>query len=256
MPLPHYYSTLVPFRASFRSGHPVLTYHHVGPRPRGVRLKGLFLSPKLFARQIAELGEAGFSSQPMAAITSPRMEARPLVFITFDDGFQDVFEHALPVLRQQRCCSIVFLVSEFIGKTNEWQQRAGDVVQPMMDESQARDWLAAGQEIGSHTQTHPRLAHISAQQAREEIVASKKSLEDRFGRAIDHFCYPYGDWNESVRDLVQAAGYKTACTTDPGVNLPGTSPFELKRFTARYPSRNLKNIWAEITRFWNRGGAS
>jgi peptidoglycan/xylan/chitin deacetylase (PgdA/CDA1 family) len=253
MSLPHYYSTLAPFRATFRTGHPVLTYHHVGPRPRGVRLKGLFLSQKLFVRQIAELGEAGFSSQPLAAITSSHTDARPLVFLTFDDGFRDVFEHALPVLRQQRCCSIVFLVSEFIGKTNEWQQRAGDIAVPMMDEAQARDWLAAGQEIGSHTRTHPRLTQLSADRAREEIVASKKSLEDRFGRAVDHFCYPYGDWNEAIRDLVQEAGYRTACTTNPGVNLPGTSPFELKRFTARYPSRNLKALLARFGRFWSQG---
>jgi len=225
----------------------------VGPRPRGVRLKGLFLSPKLFARQLAELCAEGFSSQPLGAIISARTGPRPRVFLTFDDGFRDVFEHALPVLQQQRCCSIVFLVSEFIGKTNEWQQRAGDATAPMMDEAHARDWLAAGQEIGSHTQTHPRLAQLPAQQAREEIFASKKSLEDRFGRAIDHFCYPYGDWNETVRDLVQAAGYKTACTTIPGINVLGTSPFELKRFTARYPSRNLKALWARFSS-WRSGG--
>jgi peptidoglycan/xylan/chitin deacetylase (PgdA/CDA1 family) len=70
-----------------------------------------------------------------------------------------------------------------------------------------------------------------------------------FGRPIQHFCYPYGDWNEAVRDLVADAGYQTACTTQPGVNTAGDSPFALKRFTARYPSRNLKAIWARL-RTW------
>ncbi|MGH7967557.1 MAG: polysaccharide deacetylase family protein, partial [Limisphaerales bacterium] len=88
---------------------------------------------------------------------------------------------------------------------------------------------------------------LSASKANEEIVTSRKSLEDRFGLRIQHFCYPYGDWNETVRDLVEAAGYKTACTTNSGVNVGETSPLELKRFTARYPSRNLKAIW---TRLW------
>jgi peptidoglycan/xylan/chitin deacetylase (PgdA/CDA1 family) len=90
------------------------------------------------------------------------------------------------------------------------------------------------------------LTELPVSKAREEIVASRKSLEDRFGVPIEHFCYPYGDWNETVRDVVQEAGYKTACTTNSGVNGRATSPFELKRFTARYPSRNLKTLWAML----------
>src|SRR5258706_9633997 len=60
MALPHYYSSLRPFRESFRTGQPVLTYHHVGRRTRGSRLKGLYVSGKLFTRQMAELQTAGF----------------------------------------------------------------------------------------------------------------------------------------------------------------------------------------------------
>jgi peptidoglycan/xylan/chitin deacetylase (PgdA/CDA1 family) len=243
---PPYYSSLAPFLPTFLSGSPVLTYHHVGPRPFGVRLKGLFVSPKLFRRQLAELKTAGFSSSSMRAITLPRVEGRHRVYVTFDDGFRDVFEHALPILQELGFCSIVFLASEMIGKTNEWQQRAGDVTVPLMDEAQIRDWLAAGQEIGSHTRTHPWLTRLSAEQAKEEIFTSKRTLEDKFGVPVEHFCYPYGDWNASVRSLVQAAGYRTACTTEAGVNGPETSAYELKRFTARYPSRNLKAIWARL----------
>jgi len=115
-----------------------------------------------------------------------------------------------------------------------------------MDDAQVLNWLAAGHQIGSHTRTHPWLTRLPRAAAREEIASSKKALEDRFSVAVEHFCYPYGDWNESVRDLVVAAGYKTACTTEPGVNTAADSPFALKRFTARYPSRNLKAIWARL----------
>lgn len=248
MPLPHYYSSLKPFRVMFQKGAPVLAYHHVGPRLRGVRLKGLFLSPRLFLRQMTELRQGGFSSAFLDTVVSP-VSSAPRVFLTFDDGFQDVFEHALPIMQQCGFRSIVFLVSDLIGKTNEWQQRVGDVPVPLMDEPQIRDWLAAGHQIGSHTRSHPRLTHLPAGQAREELLASKKSLEDRFGVPIEHFCYPYGDWDESVRNLVPAAGYKTACTTESGVNTSTTLPYELRRFTARYQSRNLKALWARI---WQR----
>ena len=109
-----------------------------------------------------------------------------------------------------------------------------------MDAAQVSEWLAAGHEIGSHTLKHPWLTRLPAREAREEIVASKKKLEDLFGLTVEHFCYPYGDWNETVRDMVIEAGYQSACTTEFGINTPNTSPFAFKRITARYPSRNLK----------------
>jgi peptidoglycan/xylan/chitin deacetylase (PgdA/CDA1 family) len=246
----HYYSSLGPFRQQFLKGRPVLTYHHVGPRTRGARLKGLYVSPKLFARQIAELRAAGFSTTQFKSVVGPAANHESRVFLTFDDGFRDVFENALPVLQEQGFAGIQFLVADLLGRTNEWQQCAGDISEPLMDESHVRTWLAAGQEIGAHTCTHPWLTKISRGAAREEIVASKKSLEDRFGVRVDHFCYPYGDWNEPVRDQVMAAGYLTACTTRAGVNLPGSPPFELKRFTARYPTRNLKALWSRL-RGWD-----
>ena len=249
MSAPHYYSRLAPFESLFLTGKPILTYHHVGPRPRGARLKGLYVSPRLFNRQIKELKSAGFSTPPFSRVLEDAGNPGKQVFLTFDDGFCDVFEHALPALQAHGLRAILFLASDLIGKTNEWQQRAGDVVEPLMDETQVRDWIAAGQEIGSHTCTHPRLTQLSREQAREEIVTSRKQLEDRFGVAIEHFCYPYGDWNPAVRDLVEAAGYHTACTTQSGVNADVVRPFELKRLTARYPTRSFKALWRGL-----RGG--
>jgi len=111
-----------------------------------------------------------------------------------------------------------------------------------MDEIQVREWLAAGHEIGSHSMTHRNLRHVSPGDAREEIAASKKALEDRFGVEVPHFCYPFGSWNDSVRDLVAAAGYRTACTVLFGVNPPGTSPFELRRIIPLSAARLLNKI--------------
>ena len=98
-----------------------------------------------------------------------------------------------------------------------------------MDEAQVRQWLGGGHEIGSHSITHRNLRHLSPAEAREEIFGSKKSLEDRFGLPVQHFCYPYGSWNQAVRDLVCEAGYRTACTVRFGVNGPSNSPYELRR---------------------------
>jgi peptidoglycan/xylan/chitin deacetylase (PgdA/CDA1 family) len=115
-----------------------------------------------------------------------------------------------------------------------------------MDEAQVRDWLAAGHQIGAHTCTHPRLSQLSEAQAKEEISASRKKLEDRFGVPIEHFAYPYGDYNQRTVELVRQVGFQTAVTMNRGVNTPGTSELELRRWTARYTSRTIKNLFSRF----------
>ena len=245
-PLPHYYSSLVAFREVFAGGLPILTYHKLGPRPARVRLKGLYVSGALFDQQLAELREAGFRSVP-----PDHGLAGDHVVITFDDGFRNVFEHGLPLLARHGFRAIQFLLPARLGQMNTWEQAEGEAPERLMDPAEVRDWLDAGHWIGSHTCTHPWLTRLPLPQACEEIASSKHRLEDRFGVPVEHFCYPYGDWNEPVRELVAAAGYRTACTVEPGVNTPDTPRLALKRFTARYPSRTWRAL---LTWLWRRGG--
>jgi peptidoglycan/xylan/chitin deacetylase (PgdA/CDA1 family) len=242
--LPGYYTRLRPFRELFQSGVPILTYHKLGPRPPGVRLKGLYLSGKLFDRQLAELRQAGFRSAGLEELLDRTDNRDRLVVLSFDDGFASVLRHGLEPLARYGFSGIAFLVAGRLGDRSLWQAATGEVLEPLMDPGQVREWLAAGHQIGSHTLTHPHLTRLSAAQAREEIAASKKLLEDLFGVPIRHFCYPYGDWNPAVRDLVAAAGYDTACTADWGVNTAATPRFELRRLTARYRTRKLKTLLA------------
>lgn len=238
--LPACYARLAPFRALFAQGLPILTYHKLGPRPRGVRLKGLYLPARLFAQQLAELKAAGFKTTTPSDLG--QAASAPSVVLTFDDGFASVLTHGLDPLAQHQFRALQFLVANRLGQTNDWERALGEVQAPLMDVAQVRDWLAAGHQIGSHGLTHPFLPRLALAEAREEIVASKKKLEDTFGVPVRHFCYPYGDWNEPVRDLVAEAGYGAACTTDFGINPPGSPPLALKRVTVRYPSRNWSNF--------------
>ena len=242
--IPAYYSRLAEFRSLFNRGNPILTYHKLGPPPRRVRLKGLYLSRALFARQLQELRADGFTSGSLETCAGPRTGKQ--IVVTFDDGYVNALRHGLQPLADARFTAIQFLVADLLGKHNEWDVPLGEAPEPMMNETQVREWLAAGHHIGSHTLTHPFLTKVSHQAAKEEITASRKKLEDRFGRPIEHFCYPYGDWNEKVRDLVVDAGYQTACTTDTGINTAADAPFSLRRFTARYPTRTFKAVWSRL----------
>jgi peptidoglycan/xylan/chitin deacetylase (PgdA/CDA1 family) len=204
----------------------------------------MYLGEKLFARQLRELRLAGFANGTLDHARA--VDPGRTIAITFDDGYVNVLRHGIAPLAENGFKAIQFLVADLIGRRNEWDIALGEAPETMMDAAQVREWLAAGHDIGSHTLSHPFLTKISREQAREEIGASRKKLEDLFGRPIRHFCYPYGDWNEAIRDLVAEAGYATACTTNPGVNTAAVPPFELKRVTARYPSRNLKAIWSRL----------
>jgi peptidoglycan/xylan/chitin deacetylase (PgdA/CDA1 family) len=236
---------LEPFLDLFQTGVPVLMYHKIAEAPTGARLKGLYVPPERFAAQLDELREAGFvSCQPGAACESNGSARR--VALTFDDGFRNVWEHALEPLAARGFTATQFLVANFIGRLNQWEIREGEVHEPLMDVAQVRDWLKAGHRIGSHSLSHPYLTRLSMRDAREQIIASKKKLEDAFGIPIEDFCYPYGHWNETVRGLVMEAGYQTACAADYGVNTPAVSPFSLRRIIVRHPTRSLKVLKARL----------
>lgn len=226
---------------------PCLTYHKIGPRPRGVRIKGLYVSTRLFTRQLAELAAAGFNT-PAYGLAPTEANSDKTMALSFDDGFQSAFQNALEPLAQHGFRAIQFLVADRIGQFNEWEAQLGDVREPLMDVVQVKEWLAAGHQIGAHTLTHPFLTRVSAREAREQIFASGKKLEDLFGVPVRHFCYPYGDWNDPIRELVREAGYVTACTTDFGLNTNCTPPLEWRRIMARHRSISIKAIKARLAR--------
>jgi peptidoglycan/xylan/chitin deacetylase (PgdA/CDA1 family) len=242
---PTHYTSLKPFRDFFATGMPCLTYHKIAPRPPGVRIKGLYLNPRLFQKQMGELAEEGFTAPPYGQVPNGRNGSHTFA-LSFDDGFVNAFQIGLKTLAQYKFHAVQFLVADRIGQFNEWEVQLGDVREPLMDASQIREWMAAGHQIGAHTLTHPFLTRVSIREAREEIFASKKKLEDLFGVPIQHFCYPYGDRNQTIRDMVREAGYTTACTTDFGVNTAETPPLELRRIMARHRSISIKAIKAQL----------
>lgn len=239
---PPYYTSLEPFRALFAQGQPALMYHKLGPRPHGVRLKGLYIGGELFARQMHELRQAGYVS----VMPGEALEQSNSLVISFDDGYVSVLEHGLPVLQDNGFRAVQYIVAGEIGGHNRWDVAEGEVAAPLMDRVQLREWLAAGQAIGSHTVNHVWLTRVHPAVAREEITSSKARLEDLLGVAVEHFCYPYGDWNRQVRDWVEEAGYRSACTTAFGVNPAGTDPYAMSRLLVRYQSRSPRALWRRV----------
>lgn len=247
---PAYYTSLTPFRDLFATGVPILTYHKFGRRPRGVRLRGLYLPTALLRRQLAELRQAGFQTAGLGEVGVAGPVRR--IVLTIDDGFRSVLLEALPQLVAAGFQATLYLVADRLGGSNDWEVAEGEARAPLMDEGEVREWLAAGQRIGSHTLTHPYLTRVPLSVAREEVRASRRKLEDRFGVPVTDFCYPYGDWNAEVREEVVSAGYATATTTDFGINDPAGDPWALRRVTARHASWGWRSVRAWWRRRWPR----
>jgi len=211
-----------------------LMYHAVESPPLFHSHRGLYVEPSWLERQLRELATDGVAFISLTEWTERKPKPGRQAFVTFDDAFLDLRENALPVLNRLGVFAVTYVVADRIGGTNAWDADSGAQIRPLMDRADLLAWQAAGQEIGSHGMTHVHLTRVPLAQARAEIFDSRKKLEDLAGRPVRHFCYPYGDLNPAIRDLVGEAGYATATTTEPGLNGPDVDPLRLRRFPASH----------------------
>ena len=153
--------------------------------------------------------------------------------ITFDDGYRDNFENAVPVLEKLSLPATFFVVSQWIGTdVVPWWDRAQGARHPWMTWDQVRSLHRKGFDVGAHTRTHVDLGQVSEAEAREEVVGARLELEGQLAAPVELFAYPYGGRNhlaDANRNLVKAAGFRCCCSCFGGVNAVGTDPFHLGR---------------------------
>jgi peptidoglycan/xylan/chitin deacetylase (PgdA/CDA1 family) len=173
----------------------------------------LCVSPARFAEQMAWLARRGLRGVGIAELVDAMRAGRQrgLVGLTFDDGYTNVLETALPVLRQHGFGATAYIISDRLGGTNEWDE--GPTWQ-LMTGDQVRELAAAGIEIGSHAATHMRLAGASPAQLTAEISESRISLGALLGTEIRGFAFPYGSMDAASRQAVRDAGYEYACAVE------------------------------------------
>lgn len=234
-------------RRSLRDGVGIYVWHKVAPPPPRTRDPFEYSAPDRFREQLSALSALGAQCHTPDELGS---KAGPLsgFVLTFDDGYGNVIENALPILSQFNLKAMLYVVAGMLGKTNLWDQAKGDVTERLADAPQLREWVAAGHQLGSHSLTHPNLRKISLAAAREEILRSRLTLEDTFGIPIRHFCYPYGAYSTAIRQLVEECGYATASTMKFGTHLPGECPFELVRISPLSAGELARKALRRVTR--------
>jgi peptidoglycan/xylan/chitin deacetylase (PgdA/CDA1 family) len=183
---------------------PILAYRRISP-------DGLeAITPQVFEQHLQNLKQHGYYSASWEDWQSAKQAKTPLpgkaVLMTFDGGYLDFFQYALPLLKRFDFTATVFLVAESIGKTNSWEKAEFEEVQLMgwPEIWQLRD---AGIEFGSMSATHQPLTALSPTEIVREAAKSRAILERGLEKSVKYFAYPYGDFDPIVAHLIGASGY-------------------------------------------------
>jgi peptidoglycan/xylan/chitin deacetylase (PgdA/CDA1 family) len=207
------------------SGLRIIFYHRVADAR-----DELAVPTRRFREQMDFLASAGYRVVDVvqaAALLAEGDSVEKTIGLSFDDGYLDLAENALPVLSERGFRATVFIATGVTdGRTSfAWYRRQP----PLLTWDDIRQLDGGTFEFEAHTETHPNLLAVEDERAAAEIVGSKAELETRLGRPVTAFSYPAGLFGPRERRLVIAAGYEAAVSCEPGVNLPNTDRFALRR---------------------------
>ncbi|MCL5407480.1 MAG: polysaccharide deacetylase family protein [Patescibacteria group bacterium] len=197
---------------------PILMYHYIRNAENESQLgKNLSVSPKNFDSQIKWLKDNDYQTLKVADLTDPNKKElskiaynkkKPIV-ITFDDGYEDAYTNAYPVLQKYQMTATFYIIRDYVGRPE------------YMNQSQIDKLEKDGFEIGSHTLSHPDLTKLTPAEAQKQITDSKENALT--------FCYPAGKYDATTVKLVQGAGYLAAVTTHSGIADQNSNILELPR---------------------------
>lgn len=205
----------------------ILTYHKIGPQfDLGVNHQ----SPNQFYAQLKTLAEAGFSAVSLKQLSrlQPSLDDKKFA-ITFDDGYENIYACAFPVLLELGFTATVFMVTGFAGKYNSWDFNFGRKGFKHLTWEQIGEMAKYGISFGSHTVNHQDLSKLDRKYVEYELKISKETLEDKLGQEVKYLSYPFGKYNPLIQEMTQKAGYQNAFTLYPKGAGKNFDPFAIKR---------------------------
>ncbi len=206
---------------------PILMYHSIsGEENSATREKHPYYatttSPSVFRRQMGILKEHGYETislgEAAGLLKKKRKVVRPAVVITFDDGFRDFYDEAVPVLRHYGFSATMFLPTGYMSDSGETF-----LGRKMLTWGQVRELQKAGMRFGSHSVTHGKLVRLNRRRLLKELTISRREIEDHTGVETRSFSYPYAlpdqhrTFISRLEALLRQAGYRQGVSTRIGV---------------------------------------
>lgn len=209
---------------------PILMYHRIAEHASAL-MRRFTVTPHEFAAQLERLQHGGFTPLSVSAWLrlhlSSALPPRPVV-LTFDDGFSDFEQHALPLLRAHGAVATLYVVAGRVGQRSGWLP-GGDAELPLLDWAALARLQEAGIEIGSHGLTHRALDGLRDPDIATELNESRRLIGARLGRAPASVCYPFGFRDARVRRLARQAGYTSGCAVRYASATTPLDPFDIPR---------------------------
>lgn len=151
------------------------------------------------------------------------------MLITFDDGYEGVHRHGLPVLAKHGFAATLFVSTGWIKGAYD----TGGGLDAMLSWAQVRELAAEQVEIGGHSHTHPQLDQLSDDALRFEVLRCKEIIADELGSRPASFAYPYGYSSRRVRQVVRETGFAQSLAVGNGLARRRQGPYALQRVTVR-----------------------
>jgi peptidoglycan/xylan/chitin deacetylase (PgdA/CDA1 family) len=204
-------------------------YHYLSVPPPDADIYRLDLSvtPAAFDAQMAYLAQEGYHPIRLSDLSDYLLNGKPLptkpIVLTFDDGYADNYENALPILKKYKFPATFFIIAQF----------ADDKRPGYMNWDQIEDLAINGMEVGSHSLDHIDLYRKPRATQVTEIDGSKAMIEARIGTPVTSFCYPAGHYDLQTINVLRSGGYFAATTEIQGVVQSTSDLYELRRIRVR-----------------------
>jgi peptidoglycan/xylan/chitin deacetylase (PgdA/CDA1 family) len=207
-------------------GATLLIYHRVG----GGTGDELDVSAEAFARQLRLLGQHDVVSLDAALDRLDSGDTNPCVVLTFDDGFEDVYAHAWPLLRERRLPFTVYLASGYVSEPMVWERSSAKAATGRgMSWRQLAEMVDSGFcTVGNHTHRHVPPESLTV----NELDVCNQAVQRHLGVTPQHFTYPWGIHVPAMEDLLRSR-FRSASTGRVGRNLPRTDRMRLMRVPVR-----------------------
>ncbi|MCX5677940.1 MAG: polysaccharide deacetylase family protein [Candidatus Omnitrophica bacterium] len=228
------YIFITPF---YRKRNVVLVYHSIGDIDPSSDPQKINVTPERFEEQMRYLSTCGRS-----------------YLLTFDDGFENVYTNAFPLLKRYGARSILFITTDFID-SRLGSDRLFNNAQPLrpLTWAQVKDMSSCGVEIGSHSCTHKTMSDLDEKSASHEASASRERIRDMVGCDVRYFSYPFGSrrsFNKATERLLRDAGYSKAFTNIMGMDNSEEEPFVARRIRV-YGTDNIFRFKMKVSGAYN-----
>jgi peptidoglycan/xylan/chitin deacetylase (PgdA/CDA1 family) len=224
---------------------PILMYHSISDSNDSNRhpYYRTVTTPRVFEQHMKFLRDDGYQtiglSEAVQRLKGPTEAAEKKVAITFDDGFEDFYSNAFPVLSKYRQSATMFLPTAYIGH----QARKFKTTE-CLTWKQVRELQEAGMQFGSHTVTHPQLRTLDTRDVEDEVRRSKDEIENELGSPVTSFSYPYAfpeadsAFTQRLGTILEETGYENGVSTIIGKAKAAKGRF----FMSRLPANSSDDI--------------